>query len=153
MGALGLKVYDYNGEASNIRVKSADLTAANIVAQIAAGDALVTAIEGITLGLSSVKHYEAKRSPLSGEVRATDTGAQRELKWLVRYHDDTTFERATCELPCADTAQLDPNNRGYAQMGDSGVVDAFVTAFEAFAIGPGGNAAVVDDILLVGRNI
>jgi len=153
MGALGLKVYDYNGEASNVRVKSADLTAANIVATIAAGDALVTAIEGITLGLSSVKHYEAKRSPLSGSVRASSAASQREVKWLVRFHDSVTFERGTVELPCADTAKLDANNRGYAEIGDAGDVDAFVTAFEAFALGPGGNAVVVDDIMLVGRNI
>lgn len=153
MGWLGLKMYDYNGETSTVTVPSADMTAANIVAWMAAGDALVTAIEGITRGLSSVKTYVAKRSPLSGDVQASDSGAQRELKWLVRYHDDTTFVRATCELPTADTAQLDPAKRGYAEIGDEGVVDAFVTAFEAFAIGPSGNAAVVDDILLVGRNI
>jgi len=153
MAWLGLKMYDYNGEPSTVTIPTADLTAANIVASMAAGDALVTAIEGITLGLSSVKTYVAKRSPLSGDVRATDAGAQRELKWLVRYHDSVTFVRGTTEIPTADTAQLDPANRGYAEIGDAGVVDAFVTAFEAFALGPSGNAAVVDDILLVGRNI
>lgn len=153
MGALVVSTRDYNGEASTVTFPSADLTAANIVAQMAAGDALVTAMAAIENSLHVTKTYVAKRSPLSADPRASDATAHRELKWLVMYHDDTTFEKATLEIPCPDMAEQSATNRGHADIGDAGVVDAFITAFEAFVLGPGGNASVVDDILIVGRNL
>lgn len=153
MGWLTVSTRDYDGESSTVTFPSADLTAANIVAQMAAGDALVTAMAAIENSLHTAKTYVAKRSPLSADPRASDATAHRELKWLVMYHDDTTFEKATLEIPCPDLAEQSATNRGHADIGDAGVVDAFITAFEAFVLGPGGNASVVDDILIVGRNV
>lgn len=153
MGWLAVSTRDYDGEASTVTFPSADLTAANIVAQIAAGDALVTAMAAIENSLHVSKTYVAKRSPLSADPRASDATAHRELKWVVMYHDSTTFEKATLEIPCPDLAEQSATYRGHADIGDAGVVDAFITAFEAFVLGPGGNAAVVDDIVIAGRNI
>jgi len=153
MGQLIVSTKDYNGEASTVTFPSADLTAANIEAKMTAGDALVTAMAAIENSLHVTKTYVAKRSPLSADPRASDATAHRELKWLVMYHDDTTFEKATLEIPCPDMAQQSATNRGHADIGDAGVVDAFITAFEAFVLPPGGNTAVVDDILIVGRNL
>jgi len=131
----------------------ADLTAANITADMVSGDALVTAMAAIENSLHVSKKYVAKVSPLSAALKASDETAHRELKWLVMYHDDTTFEKATLEIPCPDLAQQSATYRGHADIGDTGVVDAFITAFQAIVVGPGGNAAVVDDILIVGRNL
>jgi hypothetical protein len=84
-----------------------------------------------------------------------DETAQRELKWLVQYHNTTTNKKYRVELPCADMAQLDPNDRAHAHIGDAGVVDAFVTAFEAFVKPEDNpaNAVEVDEITLVGRRL
>jgi len=153
MGRLTVSTRDYNGEASTVTFPSADLTAGNIVAQMAAGDALITAMAAIENSLHTSKSYVAKVSPLSAALQASDETAHRELKWLVLYHDDTTFEKASLEIPCPDLAQQSATYRGHADIGDAGVVDAFIAAFEAFVLPPGGNTAVVDDILIVGRNV
>lgn len=153
MGQLVVGTRDYNGEAATVTFPIADLTAANITDDMTAGDALVTAMAAIENSLHVSKKYVAKTSKLSAELRASDATAHRELKWLVLYHDDTTFEKATLEIPCPDLAQQSATNRGHANIGDSGVVDAFIAAFEAIVLPPGGNTAVVDDILIVGRNL
>lgn len=153
MGRLVVSTRDGEGQASTVTFPIADLTAANITDDITAGDALVTAMAGIENALHVSKAYEAKRSVLSADPKASDETARRELKWLVMYHDGTTFQKATLEIPCPDLTVQSEDFRGHADIGDSGAVDAFITAFEAIVVGPAGNAAVVDDILLVGRNI
>jgi hypothetical protein len=72
---------------------------------------------------------------------------------LVQYHDSTTGRKYSVELPTADPAMIDPNDRAHAAIGDAGPVDAFITAFEAVVISRDGNAVVVDEITLVGRRV
>lgn len=154
MADTGFSVFtyaDYDGEKSSVRVRAAALTVGNIVAQTTLHDNVLNGIGGITLGLA-VKQTMGNEELLSISP-SDDQDAQREFKWLVQYHDDTTFDRYTLELPCADVSKLDANDRGNAEIGDADVVDAFITAFEAYALTKAGNAAVVDEITLVGRNV
>lgn len=140
---------DYDGESTIFRVNSAQLTAANIDAQIALNVALGVAIVGITRGtLQKIAYGNEVVSP----GVSSDPLAQRENKWLIRYHDDTTGEAQRVELGTADLTKLDGNNRSYAEMGDGAEVDAFVAAFEAYVLSAAGNAVVVDSIQFVGRN-
>jgi len=151
MGKLTVTTRDLDGEVSTVNFPIADLTTGNIVAQMAAGDALVAALEDITACLLTKKQYVAKVSPLAGETKSSNTEAHREAAWLVRYHDDTTFERATLQIPGPLAADQDGTNPKIADLADTEIA-AFVTAFEAVVLPPGGNTAVVDEMIWVGRN-
>lgn len=154
MADTGYSVFvfaDFDGEKSSVRVRSTALNAGNFAAEETEHDALLSAIGAITLG-EAVKHQFGNEETIS-IAPSDDDAAQREIKWLVQYHDATTFDRYTVELPCADTTKLDDEDRGNAEIGDAGVVDAFIVAFEAFVLTKNGNSAVVDEITLVGRNV
>lgn len=152
-GKALISVNDYDPERSTVTVKSAELTAANFDAQVAAFTSFRDALAGITEGLM-VSHELGIRNEIVGpKTPASAKTAQRERKWLVRYHAATGGDPFTMELPCADLAALDPNNRGFAEIGDGGVVDAFVSAFEAFVKTESGGNVLVDSIAHVGRNV
>lgn len=140
---------DYDAETTVFRVNTTTLSAANFDAQVALQVALGVAIAGITLGTLQKIQYG---NEISSPGVNNDPYAQRENKWLIRYRDNLTGEGFRVELGTADLTMLDPNNRGYANIGDAGAVDAFVTAFEAYALSPNGNAVTIDSIQFVGRN-
>lgn len=152
MGKLVLTYRDYGptGERSTAIFEGVDLTAGNFDAQVTEQNALRNAVNAITLGELTKVTRVAVESPQPGANPASPF-AQRELKWLVRYHDDVTGKRATLEIPCADLAKLDPNNEDIADTSDADIA-AFITAFEAYVLGPSGNNAVVDQIVFVGRD-
>lgn len=152
IGYANRSYYDYDGEVGTLRVYVPVFDAAGYAANSAAITTLWSAIDAITLG-GLWKHEMGNRFTDPNPVTPADPTAQRELKWLVQYHDSTTGKKYSTELPCADPAQLDPNDRAHAEIGDAGVVDAFVTAFEAIVKSEAGNAVVVDEITLVGRRI
>lgn len=141
---------DYDGESTRFRVKSATLTAANFDAEVAKNVALGVGIVGITRGhVIKIAYGNEILSPATPD----DPLSQRENKWLIRFHDAVTDEpQSPIELGTADLTVLDPNNRGYAEMGDAGPVDAFVAAFEDYVLSADGNAVVVDSLQFVGRN-
>lgn len=142
---------DYDGETSNFGFRVEPLTAANFDAQHALKVAFAAAVTAIVLG-NKVSDSEANVDVIGTTLPASQF-AQREMKWLVRWHDSVNDKAYSTQLPTADLAVLDPNNRGYAEIGDAGVVDAFVTAFEAYALSQDGNPVVVDSIQFVGRNL
>ena len=148
---LTITYHDYDAEPSTVSFPyGVAMTAANFDAQVVLQVALADAIAGITRG-TKVRTVYGNVIPTMAV--STDPLAQRENKWLVRYHDVTTGAGHTYELPCADLTFLDPNARGQAEMGDAAEVDAFVTAFEDYVLSPDGNAVLVDQIVFVGRNI
>jgi len=142
---------DYDNEVGAWHVRSATLTAANFDAQATLRDALSAAVVDITVGTIVKQDYGNREAVALGPDANEES--QRELKWLVQYHDNTTLDRYSIEIPCADVLELDPNDRAHADIGDAGHVDAFVTAFEAYVLSKAGNAVTVDEITLVGRNI
>jgi hypothetical protein len=142
---------DYDNEIGRSKFHTTTLTAGNFAAQAGLRAALHAAIAGIVNGVLVTVTYGNEDAPNVGPAAAP--GTQRESKWLVQYHDGTTMKKYKIELPGADTAVLDPNDRAHAKIGDAGAVDAFVTAFEAYAVSEVGNAVVIDEITLVGRNL
>lgn len=115
----------------------------------AARNAFESALATATLG-TVVSRTEA----LVTRLAAGTTGSgQRELKWLVRLIDDSTFKPYSFTLPTADTT-------AYTFQSNSDLIDlsaapapALVTAIEDFYMTPDGNTATVSSIQLVGRNI
>lgn len=150
-GQFNITYADYDGEKANAGVNVLALSAANYDAQETLRTAFVAAIEAMVLG--ELQKTEYGNRSLQSLDKAADPAAQRELKWLVQYHDATSLRRYSMEIPCADTDQLDPEDRANAEIGDAGIVDAFITAFEAYVLSPVGNAVEVDEITLVGRNV
>lgn len=145
---------DYDSEGTNAQFPVAVRTAANWAAEeILKGDlkiALAAMVRG-TYTKESIGNYSTTVDP----TPPIDPEAQREDKWLVQYHDAVTGKKRSLEIGCADRSLLDPNDRAHAHIGDLGVVDAFVTAFEAAVISfdGGTNAVVVDEITYVARNL
>jgi len=142
---------DYDGEHSAVRMRTAAITAANFDAQAVLRASLHVATAGIVVGVLNKNAYG--NEDIVSLDKASDDAAQRELKWLVGYHDATTLKRGSYEIPTADTDQLDPNDRAHAHIGDADVVDAYITAAEAFFKTGDGNAIVIDEITLVGRRV
>jgi len=142
---------DYDREKTAVQIHHVALTAGNFAATETLLDALRDAIAQMTLGTMVQTRYG--NEDLLSITPASDEQAQREAKWLVSYHDTTSLISYSCEIGTADFDQLDPGDRKHAHIGDSGIVDGFITAFEAVAKSPTGGAVVVDEITLVGRNV
>jgi hypothetical protein len=150
-GWYRVKYKDYDGEDSTVKIPIAVLTAVNMDTQIAACAALQAALDDVLLGQEqSERIYNETVNAVSPP---SNSAAQRELAWLILSHDGTTFARHKTSIPTPALAFLDANDRANAEIGDSGMVDALVSAFVAYFKSPAGNALVVDEITMKGRNL
>lgn len=139
--------YGVPGETSTVTFNTPEITAANIVAQTAAADALRLAMQAI-MTEGSVEKRQLIAWVNDTKVAAANPFSQREIKWVVKYHDASTLNKWRMEIPQADLSKLDPNSTDKALMSDADII-AFVSAFEGFHISPEGNASVVDEILYI----
>lgn len=151
MGFYTRTLKDYDSETTTFRVNANPLNAGNIAAELVLQSNLGAAINDMVLG--SLQQITYGNAVTAYEPAPNVTEAQRELKWMINYRDSVLNTPHHVTLGTADTSRLDPNNRGKANMGDAGVVDAFVAAFEAYAVSPAGNPVTVESIILVGRNV
>lgn len=137
-------------EKSNWSVWGATLTAGNIVAQTGLATALRTATLDMILGAEASSRLLA--SSTKSAVDITNPLAQRENKWLVRYHDDSDGAPFRVEIPTAKLSLLDTGTE-FLNLADGGVIAAFVAAFEAYAVSPDDptHTVTVDSIQFVGR--
>jgi len=135
-------------EKSNWSVWISTLTAANFTAQQGLISALFTAALDLTVGSQAATNILAV-STVSSVVN-TNPLAQRENKWLVRYHDANST-KFTVEIPTADLSLLDTGTEFLDLAGTEAA--AFVTAFEAVVKSPDDPtlATTVDSIQFVGR--
>lgn len=145
-----LTVLDFDNETSSMGGFMGPITVGTIAGFLTQFGALKTAVSAIILG-------NIVRDRWTGDVTRfnvtppTDENAQRERKALVRYMDTTNFATYRMEIPTIDlvgrllpgTDQIDLTETDVA---------AFVTAFEAIARSPDGNAVNVLDIHAVGRS-
>jgi hypothetical protein len=153
-GYASFSFRDYDGRPSNFRIRTTAITAANYDAEAAKVAALETAIAGLQEADVPVARLQHGNETLDNQSASSTPKASRKCKALVRYEDDVTEEVYQTEVPCADLAHLDANNRGYFDLDDAGDVAAFVTAFEAITLSPEeGNAVTVLSIQHVARNI
>lgn len=156
MGKTIVTIADHTAEVSTVTFPGSDLTALNFDAELALIATLRTALGAVQRGLELKYSIVAKVSP-QAVGRSADEEAQREEKALVRFYDSVTFERATLEIPCADMGLQNPNHPGVFYLDgapdNEAVWDTFVTAFEAYVSGPGGNAPVVEEVIHVGRKL
>jgi hypothetical protein len=150
-GRLTLSFWDYDKETSTVTVPSLEIDETTLVAQNALMAAFFLAVGDMSLGqiYKDVRVFE--ESQVSGTPPSA-TAAQRESKWLVRMTEADTYRKLTMEIPCADTALLDADNRGAADPANADVI-AFVSALEDLYLSDRDKAITVDEIIFVGRNL
>lgn len=138
-------------ETSTWSVAVTTLTAANLVAQAALISALDTAISAILLGLTQKDEVVLSRNVLTSGPAASNL-AQRENKYLVRYHGATLNKKFNVSLPTADLSLL-PNHSEFLDI-TAGVGLAVKSAWELVVKSPddGAEATILDSIQFVGRN-
>jgi len=143
-------IKDYDAEKAPFSVHGTLLSSSNFNAQAslrsALENSLVDIMGGVIVQLSAGNFY------LSNYGGPPTTASQRELKWLIGYHGNTTKLRYTVTVPCAKVTLLNPNRRGHALLSDPAIA-MFIVAFQAFVKTPTGDTVTVDEIRLVGRNV
>lgn len=153
---VSLKFVDIGNESSNMTVWNAPYTAANIGQQLTDFGALKTAVQGITIGELQQETLQLDKTELSNAL-PTNGFAQRELKLLLRYRGNTNNEDYQLEIPMPDLANLQYTSGpgDFIVLADGGIMAAFVTAFETFAVAPktDNEAVTVVSAEVVGRNI
>jgi hypothetical protein len=151
-GFVSFDIKDYDGESGNHRFETTMLTAANWAAQATLRGDYAIALNNIILGVRARYRY-GNRTIVSTSAASAPV-AQRELKMLVQYHDTVTGDAIKpVELPCPNLNNLDPGDHTHFYIGDADVIDALITAFEAYVVSPAGNAVEVDELSLVGRRL
>jgi len=144
---------DFSDENSTVKIHNGAITAVSIAGFLTAFGGMRTALEAITLGTMAQEQWIGDLTLLSNTL-PTNPFAQRELKWLVRYHGDTTGKKFQLEIPTADPTDRLVAGTDLADLTETDMA-AFVTAFEAFARTPDSDTETVtiDQIVLVGRNL
>lgn len=155
MGKVIIEIADYNGEKSSVLLPTADFTAENFAVKSVAIVYFRGYLDLVQRGRELSWTLLASKA-LVASGKAADKEAQREEKALVRFYDSVTFRRATMEIPCIDMTTQIPGLPGvFFRLGVTGADSNWtwlVTHFESLAIGPSGNAPVVEEIIHVGRN-
>jgi len=147
------KVNDYSGEAASVALNGPTLSSATYDAQVAEVSGIRTALDAITLGVIASEQIVASTEAISAALPASPY-AQRELKLLFSYEDTTTGQRYTFTVPAPDLAVLETVEGSDAVvLADAGVMAAFVTAVEGWALSPDGNLINILSCRVVGRNI
>ena len=151
MGRYRQAFWEYGSAAksSDTSVHTADLNAGNIAAQLALAAALTAALEAVVLGNTGSQEVLATSTTVAKSPSA-DTGAQRELKWLVSFVDAVNGRGGNFTVPTADPAQLGADGE---QMATGALRTAVVDAVEDYVLSVNGNAVTVTSIKLVGRSI
>jgi len=116
---------------------------------LALGNDLLLAVQDISL-LTVEKAQASDQQLVDGKVYPTDPNAEREIKLLVAYTDDTYGRVHTVEIPGYNNIGLIAGSEDVDLAATE--IAAFVAAFEAFA-GPDGGARNVIYARKVARNI
>lgn len=137
-------------ESASFRYAVADLTPGNVAAQEALIITLSSAIEAVVIGVLAKRNIDYLDQTIS-VARAGSTSAQRENKWLCRYHDASNNAKFRISIPTADLTLLPDGSEFLDLTADPGL--ALKTAWEAVVKSPSDptHATVLDSMQFVGR--
>lgn len=142
---------DYSNEPSTFRVPITTLPPSGFVAELTLIDTLEAAVNAVTMGGQQKEEIVAQVGVISA-VLPTDPNAQREKKWLVRYHDAVTNSKFQSEIPIADLSHLAPMS-DFMDTTDVVFTD-LKAAWEAIVRSPDdNNLTVLDSLQFVGRRL
>jgi hypothetical protein len=141
---------DYSKEKSGLRLFVTTLNAGNLVAQVALHATLFNTLAALTLGREITEETVLNRTIVASLPAAT-AQAQRENKWLLRYHDGTG-KNFQSELPCADLSLLAANSDFIDPAGAE--IIAAKLAWAAVVVSPDdASGTVLDSAEFVGRRL
>jgi len=145
---------DYSNEQSSFSVPVTTLTAGNFTAQAALHTALLAAIATISLAAVAKTEVVANRTVIGNPV-TTNPLAQRENKWLLRYHGATLLKRFSVTIPGADLSLLSSSPQTDFMDTSLGAWTALKAAFEAVVVSPddAAEAVILDSAQFVGRDL
>lgn len=142
-----------NGEAETTSwtVAVTQLTPANVAAQETAMGNLRSAVQALILG-NTYRYEETYYVSLSANTPASSDLAQRENKWLLRYHDAVNGQKFQVSIGTADLTKKMANSE-FVDL-STGAGATLKTNFEAVVVSPndGSHAVVLDSVQFVGRN-
>jgi len=138
-------------ETTTMSVPITTLNAGNYAAQSALIADLITALEGVTIGNPIKSETVILRDIISSDA-ASDTLAQRENKWLIRYHGNTLNQKFQVSIGTADLSQL-VDHTEFMDL-TTGAGSALKSAFEAIVKSPddASEGVTLDSVQFVGRN-
>ena len=139
-------------ETTHAAVAITTLTPANVAATETLCGNLAAALAALVLGRFVKNELVYARNANGAQIPASDPLAQRENKWLCRYHDATDFTKYQVSFGTADLSKHKANSEFVDLTAGDG--QAFKTAFEAVVKAPAdaAHAVVLDSIQFVGRN-
>jgi len=149
----GLSGRDYSGEITRLSYYLNDVAAGggNYDAVIASQAAVQAAIQDVALIDFEGEYVKVVNVPTEID-NAADTGAQRELKWLVVYRDDTDpIGNGSFEIGGADTSLLQLNSDLMDLSAGAG--QTLKSDLEANLVSRLGNAVTVTEVRLIGRSL
>lgn len=146
---ISLSLIDNSGEGTRMQWYGETLTAANLIANTALHNAIRVAAEAITLCNELALNASLVFHSASGVVPANQF-AQRELAIKVFYVDTVNNRKGNTSIPGPDLSALQLVG-DEVNLADSGIMAAFVTAFEAGAVSRDGNPIVVTSARVTGR--
>lgn len=150
MANYSIAFRDYGNELTTTTVQLPTINAGNFAANMTAIQALGVAIGALVIGATD--HSQIHLDKVGGNATPpSDVNAQRERKWLVRYRDTVTGKAYNIEIGTAKLSGLLKPNSDQADLTQTGWTD-FITAFEAIAVSPEGNAVEVIEAFHVGRS-
>lgn len=150
-GMFTVSLLDYSDEKIQTSFYIPEITDTNYTASMTAVGALQTAFDDLTIGAVNQTEVASKRVTEDPKILPANSYAQRELRWQVVYQDTVTLSKHTFMIGCADTTDNLVVNTDKADLSSTDWA-AFKTAFEALATSPAGNAVVLLDASLIGRN-
>lgn len=140
-----------NPETTNVEFALTTLTSANVTAQEGLITDLSVAIAGITLGRIVGSSIVWLRGNFE-KIPSDNPLAQRENKWLCRYHDAVTFQKMDGSIGTADLSLLADHSEFLDLTAGEGL--AFKSAFEAVVKSKydATHAVILDSVQFVGRS-
>lgn len=148
---------DYDGEDSNVKINTVEITAANLDAQQTLLTTLRTAMNAILLG--TVNKSVVSDIGWDTYTQTTDPFGQREIRWTIVSEDINGNRFRSNELPMANLALLEGGSKFIIKNGvvsvvtGAAAVTAFKDAYEAVAVSNTGLALTIVDMYQSGKNI
>lgn len=138
-------------ETTNFRVPITTVTAGNYAATQTLLNSLSGAIAAVTIG-SLIRNVTESSIFTAAAIPSTNPLAQRENKWLARYHDSTNGQKFNVSFGTADLSLL-ANNSEFLDL-TTGAGATLKSTFEAVVVSPNDSShnVVLDSVQFVGRN-
>jgi len=138
-------------ESGNIQLPVTTLTAANYVAKKTLIDNLEASLSALITGVIGKRDIVIERDLVSASP-AGSPASQREIKLLLRYHDNTTQEKFRASLPTFDLTTL-PTHSEFLDL-TAGAGLSLKGDFEAIVVSPAdaSHTVTLDSAQFVGRN-